>query len=730
MVDAASTIEQELIVNSAFRQFIEDEVLPLTTITSDQLWQGVRQIIEEFTAENNSLLEKRQQLQQKINDWHQSNNYRTTDSADYKNFLKDIGYLVDEEEDFTIETANVDDEIAIMAGPQLVVPLKNARFALNAVNARWGSLYDAIYSSDIIPKTGKLKEYETYNPLRGGEVVRLGREFLDDHFPLAGAASHNDVTLYQIYYQNFIAVLKDGTYVGLSDSKQFVAYNGSKNSPHEIILKNNGLQINLCIAPTSTIGALDVAGIEDIRIESALTTIMDCEDSVAAVDSEDKIEVYRNWLGLMTGTLSTCFIKEGRTVMRSLKRDRIFTGRDGDAYYIRRRGLMFIRNVGHLMSIDTIKDAQGNTIPEGILDSIFTALIGSIDLKNTDKRISNSKTNSIYIVKPKMHGPEEVAFTCRLFSKIEQLLDMPEHTIKLGIMDEERRTSINLKACIREAKNRCVFINTGFLDRTGDEIHTSMAAGPFLPKEDIKYQSWITAYENRNVDIGLACGLSGRAQIGKGMWPKPDAMSDMMASKKAHPLSGANTSWVPSPTAATLHAIHYHQVDVFAEQVSIHNREKIHLDEMLKLPLLDKTLSTEEIERELENNIQGILGYVVRWINQGIGCSKVPDINNIALMEDRATLRISSQHIANWLHHGICTAEQVSAILYRMTTIVDKQNIHDPTYIPMGPKPEESFAFQAARDLIFLGKNQPNGYTEPLLHQYRIEAKKLLNQSL
>ena len=710
-------------IDATFRQFVEEEVLSQTQLEATEFWKDVQSIYQEFAPRNAELLAKRNEIQAKLDQWHKDNDYASTDINVYKDFLKEIEYLVEEGPDFSIETENVDPEIATMAGPQLVVPVKNARFALNAANARWGSLYDALYGTNVIPQTGKLKAGKSYNELRGKEVIRYGRAFLDTNFPLNDGASHHDVTLYQIYYQNFTAVLKDGSYVGLKDSSQFVAYNGSKNSPEEIILKNNGLLINIRIQPNSFIGSHDDANVEDIRIESALTTIMDCEDSVAAVDTEDKIAVYRNWLGLMNGSLSANFVKDGKTVTRTLERDRTFSGRDGDLYYIRRRSLMFIRNVGHLMGISTIQDEQGNDLPEGILDGIFTSLIGSLDLKNPDKRSTNSKTGSIYIVKPKMHGPEEVAFTCDLFARIEAMLGLEKNTLKIGIMDEERRTTVNLKECIRAAKERCVFINTGFLDRTGDEIHTSMEAGPFLPKDDIKSQAWIQAYENWNVDIGLACGLSGRAQIGKGMWPKPDEMADMMTIKIGHPQSGANTAWVPSPTAATLHALHYHEVDVFAEQEKIKARDVANINDILTLPLMTERLDAEHIDKELQNNVQGILGYVVRWVEQGVGCSKVPDINNIALMEDRATLRISSQHIANWLHHKVCDEAQVKSIMEKMAKVVDEQNANDPDYVAMTPNTKDSIAFQAGSALIFNGLSQPNGYTEPLLHEYRLKAK-------
>ncbi len=723
-MNAELTTKSELIIDAEFRRFVEDEILPLTSQDPKKFWEGVESVVNEFSPRNRSLLEKREKIQAQINEWHEKNEYSSENLEVYKQFLKDINYLVEEGPDFTIETENVDAEIASIAGPQLVVPVKNARFALNAVNARWGSLYDALYASDVIPKTGKLKPNGKYNPLRGQEVIKFSRDFLDQVIPLK-EGSHHDVTLYQMYYQKLAAVLKDGTYVGLENPGQFVAYSGSKNEPRELVFKHNGLLIEIHITPNNGIGKLDIANVNDIYIESAVTTIMDCEDSIAAVDTEDKIEVYRNWLGLMTGELAERFMKGGKIVARNMKRDDIYNGRDGESFSIRRRSLMFIRNVGHLMTIDTIKDAQGNSIPEGILDGIFTSLIASIDLEEATKApVKNSQEGSIYIVKPKMHGPEEVQFTCDLFSKVEEILGVPKNTIKIGIMDEERRTTVNLKECIRVAKERCVFINTGFLDRTGDEIHTSMEAGAFLPKEAIKAEPWIAAYENWNVDIGLACGLQGKAQIGKGMWPKPDEMAEMMRQKKDHPLSGANTAWVPSPTGATLHALHYHEVDVRSEQDQLKTRARASLDDILTIPLMqDQALSAVEIEKELENNIQSILGYVVRWIDQGIGCSKVPDINHIGLMEDRATLRISSQHIANWLHHAICSPEQVMEVMERMAAIVDEQNAADPTYEPMALNTAENMAFQAAKDLIFLGGTQPSGYTEPLLHDYRIKKK-------
>ena len=718
------SINTNLIIDEQFLSFINSEVLPLTQLNAQAFWTEVSNIFEEFAPKNQALLEKRDLLQEKIDQWHLEHEYSVDNLEPYKTFLKEIGYLVEEGPDFDIETTNVDAEVAEIAGPQLVVPVKNARFALNAVNARWGSLYDALYGSDVIPQTGKLKPNGKYNPIRGQEVIKYGRDFLDQVLPLS-KGSHHDVTQYQIYYQKLAVILKDGSYVGLKNPNQLIAYNGSKDTPYELIFKHNGLLLELHISPNDGVGKFDIAQVKDIYLESAISTIMDCEDSVAAVDTEDKIEVYRNWLGLMTGELTENLTKQGKNITRRMKKDDTYNAIDGGNIQIRRRSLMFIRNVGHLMSINTIKNSNGENLPEGILDAIFTSLIGSIDVNNKSlNAVKNSHSNSIYIVKPKMHGPEEVKFTCDLLSRIEDLLELPRNTIKIGIMDEERRTTANLKECIRQAKERCAFINTGFLDRTGDEIHTSMNAGTFLPKEDIKNEPWISAYEDWNVDIGLACGLQGKAQIGKGMWPKPDEMADMMVQKRVHPMAGANTAWVPSPTAATLHAIHYHQVDVFEQQNTLKTRQRASLYDILTIPLLgNRELTKEEIETELENNVQGILGYVVRWIDQGIGCSKVPDINNVGLMEDRATLRISSQHIANWLHHNICTEEQVLATLSRMAKVVDDQNKNDPNYEPMSQNQNKSLALQTAKDLIFLGTKQPSGYTEPLLHDFRIQKK-------
>jgi len=722
-MSADQNIMEGLTINPAFQQFVENEVLPLTNINDFSFWKNFESLIEEFAPRNVELLAKRDELQTQIDEWHKQNDYAKVGVEAYQQFLTDIGYLVDEGEDFSIETKRVDAEIATMAGPQLVVPMKNARFALNAVNARWGSLYDSLYGTDVIDRSGKFAPEGAYNPARGAEVIKQGRKFLDETLPLSGS-SHTEVSEYRVKDEKLVALLNDGSPTGLKEPSQFVAYDGAEATPTGLFFKHNGLMVEVVINPDSSIGKADAASVGDIRLESALTTIMDCEDSVAAVDSEDKIEVYRNCLGLMTGDLEETVNKGGKDIIRKMARNTKHTRADGLPLFICRRSLMFIRNVGHLMTIDTIRDKNGAAIPEGILDGVMTALIASIDIrKELDSEILNSREGSIYIVKPKMHGPEEVAFTCELFTRIEKMMGLSQNTIKLGIMDEERRTTVNLKACIREAKDRCVFINTGFLDRTGDEIHTSMEAGPFLPKDEIKTQPWIAAYENWNVDIGLECGLQGRAQIGKGMWPKPDEMAEMMAAKIGHPLAGANTAWVPSPTAATLHAMHYHQVDVFAEQENIKQRDRASLQDLLTVPLMTDTPTPEQVEKELENNIQGILGYVVRWIDHGVGCSKVPDINNVGLMEDRATLRISSQHIANWLHHDICTQDQVLAIMERMAVVVDEQNSSDPEYKPMSPDTDNNMAFIAARSLILLGREQPSGYTEPLLHHYRLELK-------
>jgi malate synthase len=710
-------------INPGFYNFISQTVLPCTTLNADKFWYDLDKLISDFSPLNSQLLEIRKSMQAQIDDWHLSHQTYTT--HEYQDFLKEIGYLVAEGEAFKIDTENVDSEIATLAGPQLVVPVQNARFALNAANARWGSLYDAYYGTDIIQKTGALKPGKGFNQARGQRVISLAKDFLDQNFPLDNG-SHHDVLNYLVYYQHVIAFFTDGSKTGLKESNQFVALDGSKSEPTYLLLKNNGLHVGLVIDRHGKIGSTDLAGIDDIQIESALTTIMDFEDSISAVDAEDKVQAYKNWLGLIKGDLTASFNKNGSQLIRQLNNDKVFTHKNGEKYVVHGRSLLLVRNVGHLMGTDLVKDSTGSNVPEGIIDAVTTALIASIDLQNkANSKITNSRTGSIYIVKPKMHGPEEVAFTCDLFSRVEEMLNLAPNTIKLGIMDEERRTSVNLKECVRVAKSRVVFINTGFLDRTGDEIHTSKQAGAFYPKAIIKTQPWILAYENNNVEVGLACGFSGKAQIGKGMWAMPDEMKQMMKEKIQHPLSGANTAWVPSPTAATLHALHYHQIDVFTEQLKIVQRAPAKLSDLLTIPVMpdNYSLTADQITKELENNIQGLLGYVVRWVEMGIGCSKVPDINDVGLMEDRATLRISSQHISNWLMHKICTKQQVKNVMESMAQIVDKQNEGVAGYSNMSPNCADSLAFQAAEALIFLGHNQPNGYTEPLLHEYRILTK-------
>ena len=716
-----------LLVNDDFRRFLDNDVLPLRGLDAETFWHELTLLIDDLAPVNRQLLATRARLQQQIDQWHKEQQGQPMDVAEYESFLREIGYLVQAGDDFTVSTDNVDEEIAQLAGPQLVVPLKNARFALNAVNARWGSVYDAFYGTDVIAHSEQ-DLAGGHNTQRGQQVIAKAKDFLDNTFPL-DEGSHHDVTSYVVYYHHILAFFADGHQTGLKTPCQFVALNGQKAEPESILLKNNGLHVEIKFDRNGKNGIHDKANIDDIIIESALTTIMDCEDSVAAVDAEDKLEIYQNWLGLMQGTLETRFEKDGETHTRRMNPDRIFTDLEGETYCVSARSLMLIRNVGHLMESDLIQDSNGDFVPEGIIDAVVTALIGALDLER-EKGLSNSRTGSIYIVKPKMHGPEEVAFSCELFSRVEQLLGLAKNTLKIGIMDEERRTTLNLKECIRMAQERVVFINTGFLDRTGDEIHTSMQAGAFLPKDQIKAQAWIGAYEDRNVDMGLQCGLQGRAQIGKGMWAMPDEMSAMMKTKIAHPKAGANTAWVPSPTAATLHALHYHQVDVFAEQEKIKQRAPVTFTDLLRIPVIQpgQALSADIIECEIENNVQGLLGYVVRWVEAGIGCSKVPDINNTALMEDRATLRISSQHLANWLLHGICNKNQLMAVMERMAKVVDEQNKNTPDYQPMAPvgmtaDEHSSFAFNAAKDLIFKGTEQPNGYTEPLLHTYRVRAK-------
>ena len=707
-------LRYNLSVERSLVDFIENLALPGTGISEDNFWHGLSSLVEQLTPENRALLIKREELQSKIDSWHKARRNMPHDHEAYKSYLKEIGYLVEEKENFSVKTENVDPEISTIAGPQLVVPSTNARYALNAANARWGSLYDCLYGTDAM---GLFDPAGGYDRGRGARVVARSRVFLDEAFPIIGA-SHADVKRYyvsekQLFIDDFPLV----------SPEKFIGYTGNPKAPSSVLLKNNGLCVELVFDRAHVIGSRDQAGLADVRLESALSAIIDLEDSVACVDGADKVSAYSSWLGLMKGDLTSEFEKNGKKITRSLNSDLSFISPDGDDFSVRSKALLWIRNVGHLMTTPAVLDANGDEVYEGLLDAMVTTMIGIHDLKKAD---GNSRHGSIYIVKPKMHGPAEVAFADKMFSAVETVLGLKQYSVKLGIMDEERRTSVNLKECIRAAKERVAFINTGFLDRTGDEIHTSMEAGPFSRKDFIKRKSWIVGYENQNVDIGLECGLSGRAQIGKGMWAMPDLMSAMLEQKIEHPKSGANCAWVPSPTAATLHALHYHQVDVFSVQRKLkENGRRAYVDTLLDIPLAAyRKWSNEQIIREVENNAQGILGYVVRWVDHGVGCSKVPDINNVGLMEDRATCRISSQALANWLHHEVVSKEEVVKALKSMAKVVDEQNSYDPNYKPMSPN-FDGLAFKAAYNLIFEGKNQPSGYTEPILHGTRIELKNL-----
>ena len=709
-------------VSQELDKFLTDELLPGLDISPDAFWESFERVLDEFGPRNKELLAKRTEIQKTIDNWHISKKGSPHNHDEYVNFLKEIGYLLEEGDDFEITTQNVDEEIALVAGAQLVVPIMNARFSLNATNARWGSLYDALYGTDMISEEEGAEKSGPYNPIRGNKVIEFSKNFLDESVPLS-SGKYADVTGFKINNGSLEVSTSDQSFTELKDGSQFIGFTGDSDNPSSILFKNNNLHIEIEIDPEDSIGKDDPANIKDVCVESAVTAIQDLEDSVAAVDAEDKSLGYRNWLGLMKGDLKESFFKGGEEMTRTLNEDRNYSDKNGQEITLPGRSVLLVRNVGHLMTNPAILDGSNNEVPEGIMDAMFTICIGKHDLLKEGKQ-SNSRTGSIYIVKPKMHGPEEVKFTCDLFAKVEQELGLDPLTVKVGIMDEERRTTVNLKECIREASDRVIFINTGFLDRTGDEIHTSMEAGPVVPKAEMKQQPWISAYEDWNVDIGLETGFKGKAQIGKGMWAMPDEMLGMYENKSMHPDAGANCAWVPSPTAATLHAIHYHQVSVSERQEKLASRTRADLKDILSIPLLDnpESLTSEDIQAELDNNCQGILGYVVRWVDLGVGCSKVPDINNVGLMEDRATCRISSQHIANWIHHNLITVDQVEETMKKMALVVDQQNAGDPEYIAMGPD-FNGISFSAALDLAVKGRTQPSGYTEPILHSKRLQAK-------
>ena len=709
-------------VAKQLEKLLAEEILPGLNINEEEFWDSFNHIVEEFVPRNKSLLEDREDLQKQIDQWHLERKDQKHNHEDYKTFLKQIGYWVEGTDDFQITTSEVDPEISEIAGPQLVVPVMNARFSLNAANARWGSLYDALYGTDMVSEEGGAERGGAYNPVRGDKVIEFSKSLLNETIPLS-QGTYQEVTSFQVNDGNLEVTLSDQSKVGIKDQNKFIGFRGESDNPSGILFKNNKLHIEIQVDREDSVGKDDAAGIKDILIESAVTTIQDLEDSIAAVDAGDKVSAYRNWLGLMKGDLKETFIKGDSELTRQLNHDREYKDAEGKEFHLSGRSLMLVRNVGHLMTNPAILDKAGEEIPEGILDAMFTICIAKHDLEG-NSLLSNSRTGSVYIVKPKMHGPEEVKFTCDLFSAVEQALKLKPLSVKIGIMDEERRTTINLKECIEAAKDRVIFINTGFLDRTGDEIHTSMEAGPMIPKALMKQQPWITAYEDWNVDKGLETGFQGKAQIGKGMWPMPDEMLEMYKTKTVHPEAGANCAWVPSPTAATLHALHYHQVSVSEAQDKLKERAEADIDSILTIPLLEdpSSLTDKEIQDELDNNAQGILGYVVRWIDQGVGCSKVPDINDVGLMEDRATCRISSQHMANWLHHGLCSEDEVIETMKKMALVVDKQNDGDPDYINMAPS-YEGVAFKAACDLVLQGRSQPSGYTEPILHKRRLEFK-------